>query len=93
MPQARACVNPPSHLPLGVTVVEMALDYSKRQPAEATVCENVSRSADYADPIPPSSSRRAPRASASSCGSATAGEVPPWLGGRYGLARVVPLAW
>ena len=44
--------NPPSHLLLGVTAVEMALDYSKRQVAEATAWENVSRSADYAEPYP-----------------------------------------
>jgi NAD(P)-dependent dehydrogenase (short-subunit alcohol dehydrogenase family) len=44
--------NPPSHLLLGVTAVEMALDYSRRQLAEATAWENVSRSADYAEPYP-----------------------------------------
>jgi NAD(P)-dependent dehydrogenase (short-subunit alcohol dehydrogenase family) len=44
--------NPPSHLLLGVTAVEMALDYSRRQLAEATVWESVSRSADYAEPYP-----------------------------------------
>jgi NAD(P)-dependent dehydrogenase (short-subunit alcohol dehydrogenase family) len=44
--------NPPTHLLLGVTAVEMALDYSKRQLAEATTWENVSRSADYAEPYP-----------------------------------------
>jgi NAD(P)-dependent dehydrogenase (short-subunit alcohol dehydrogenase family) len=44
--------NPPSHLLLGVNAVEMALDYSRRQLAEATAWENVSRSADYAEPYP-----------------------------------------
>jgi NAD(P)-dependent dehydrogenase (short-subunit alcohol dehydrogenase family) len=44
--------NPPSHLLLGVTAVEMALGYSRRQLAEATSWENVSRSADYAEPYP-----------------------------------------
>jgi NAD(P)-dependent dehydrogenase (short-subunit alcohol dehydrogenase family) len=44
--------NPPSHLLLGVTAVEMALGYSRRQLAEATAWENVSRSADYAEPYP-----------------------------------------
>jgi NAD(P)-dependent dehydrogenase (short-subunit alcohol dehydrogenase family) len=44
--------NPPSHLLLGVTAVEMGLDYSRRQLAEATTWENVSRSADYAEPYP-----------------------------------------
>jgi NAD(P)-dependent dehydrogenase (short-subunit alcohol dehydrogenase family) len=44
--------NPPSHLLLGVTAAEMALDYSKQQLAEATAWENVSRSADYAEPYP-----------------------------------------
>jgi NAD(P)-dependent dehydrogenase (short-subunit alcohol dehydrogenase family) len=44
--------DPPSHLLLGVTAVEMALDYSRRQLAEATAWENVSRSADYAEPYP-----------------------------------------
>jgi NAD(P)-dependent dehydrogenase (short-subunit alcohol dehydrogenase family) len=44
--------NPPSHLLLGVTAVEMALDYSRRQTEEATAWENVSRSADYAEPYP-----------------------------------------
>jgi NAD(P)-dependent dehydrogenase (short-subunit alcohol dehydrogenase family) len=42
--------NPPSHLLLGVNAVEMALDYSRRQLAEATAWENISRSADYAEP-------------------------------------------
>jgi NAD(P)-dependent dehydrogenase (short-subunit alcohol dehydrogenase family) len=44
--------NPPSHLLLGVNAVEMALNYSRRQLAEATAWENVSRSADYAEPYP-----------------------------------------
>jgi NAD(P)-dependent dehydrogenase (short-subunit alcohol dehydrogenase family) len=44
--------NPPSHLLLGVTAVEMALDYSRRQLAEASEWEKVSRSADYAEPYP-----------------------------------------
>jgi NAD(P)-dependent dehydrogenase (short-subunit alcohol dehydrogenase family) len=44
--------NLPSHLLLGVTAVEMALGYSRRQLAEATAWENVSRSADYAEPYP-----------------------------------------
>jgi len=44
--------DPPSHLLLGVTAVEMALDYSRRQRAEATAWESVSRSADYAEPYP-----------------------------------------
>jgi NAD(P)-dependent dehydrogenase (short-subunit alcohol dehydrogenase family) len=44
--------NPPSHLLLGVTAVQMALRYSARQVAEATAWEDVSRSADYAEPYP-----------------------------------------
>jgi hypothetical protein len=44
--------NPPSHLLLGVTAVEMALGYPTRQLTEATAWENVSRSADYAEPYP-----------------------------------------
>jgi len=44
--------NPPTHLLLGVNAVEMALRYSRRQLAEATAWENVSRSADYAEPYP-----------------------------------------
>jgi NAD(P)-dependent dehydrogenase (short-subunit alcohol dehydrogenase family) len=44
--------NPPSHLLLGVNAVEMALAYSRRQLAEATAWQNVSRSADYAEPYP-----------------------------------------
>ena len=44
--------NPPSHLLLGVTAVDMALDYSRRQLAEASEWEKVGRSADYAEPYP-----------------------------------------
>jgi NAD(P)-dependent dehydrogenase (short-subunit alcohol dehydrogenase family) len=44
--------NPPSHLLLGTTAVEMALDYSRRQIAEASAWEKVGRSADYAEPYP-----------------------------------------
>jgi NAD(P)-dependent dehydrogenase (short-subunit alcohol dehydrogenase family) len=44
--------DPPSHLLLGVTAVEMALDYSRRQLAEATAWDSMSRSADYAEPYP-----------------------------------------
>src|SRR5215471_2484140 len=44
--------NPPSHLLLGVTAVTMALDYSRRQLAQATEWEKVSRSADFAEPYP-----------------------------------------
>jgi NAD(P)-dependent dehydrogenase (short-subunit alcohol dehydrogenase family) len=44
--------DPPAHLLLGVTAVEMALDYSRRQLGEATAWESVSRSADYAEPYP-----------------------------------------
>jgi NAD(P)-dependent dehydrogenase (short-subunit alcohol dehydrogenase family) len=44
--------NPPSHLLLGVGAVTMALNYSRRQLAEATAWENVSRSADYAEAYP-----------------------------------------
>lgn len=42
----------PSHLLLGVNAVEMGLAYSHRQLAEAEVWEQVSRSADYAEPYP-----------------------------------------
>ncbi|MFJ5925094.1 SDR family NAD(P)-dependent oxidoreductase [Kitasatospora sp. NPDC092948] len=42
----------PSHLLLGVNAVTMALDYSRRQLAEATAWEQVSRSADFAEPYP-----------------------------------------
>jgi NAD(P)-dependent dehydrogenase (short-subunit alcohol dehydrogenase family) len=44
--------NPPSHLLLGQTAVDMALDYSRRQLTEASAWENVSRSADYEQPYP-----------------------------------------
>jgi hypothetical protein len=44
--------HPPSHLLLGATAVEMAIDYSRWQLAEATAWANVSRSADYAEPYP-----------------------------------------
>jgi len=44
--------NPPSHLLLGATAVEMAVGYSRKQLAEASVWEAVSRSADYAEPYP-----------------------------------------
>ncbi len=44
--------NRPSHLLLGVNAAEMALDYSRRQLAEASAWEKVSRSADYAEPYP-----------------------------------------
>lgn len=42
----------PSHLPLGVNAVTMALDYSRRQVAQATAWEKVSRSADFGEPYP-----------------------------------------
>ena len=42
----------PSHLLLGVNAVDMALDYSRRQLAEATSWESVSRSADFAEAYP-----------------------------------------
>ena len=42
----------PTHLLLGVTAVDMALDYSRRQLDEATRWEAVSRSADFAEPYP-----------------------------------------
>jgi NAD(P)-dependent dehydrogenase (short-subunit alcohol dehydrogenase family) len=42
----------PSHLPLGVNAVEMALDYSRRQVDEATAWQAVSRSADFGRPYP-----------------------------------------
>jgi NAD(P)-dependent dehydrogenase (short-subunit alcohol dehydrogenase family) len=44
--------NPPAHLLLGMTAVDMALDYSSHQVDEATRWESVSRSADYAEPYP-----------------------------------------
>ncbi|CAK7286181.1 SDR family NAD(P)-dependent oxidoreductase [Streptomyces sp. RM1] len=42
----------PGHLLLGVNAVTMALDYSRRQLAEATAWEEVSRSADFGEPYP-----------------------------------------
>ncbi|OKJ02879.1 SDR family NAD(P)-dependent oxidoreductase [Kitasatospora sp. CB01950] len=42
----------PSHLLLGVNAVTMALEYSRRQLAEAGAWERVSRSADFAEPYP-----------------------------------------
>ena len=42
----------PSHLLLGVNAVEMAIDYSHRQLEQAEAWEQVSRSADYAEPYP-----------------------------------------
>ncbi|MFD8481736.1 SDR family NAD(P)-dependent oxidoreductase [Kitasatospora sp. NPDC059673] len=42
----------PSHLLLGVNAATMALDHSRRQLAEAGAWEQVSRSADYAEPYP-----------------------------------------
>jgi len=42
----------PSHLLLGVNAVEMGLAYSRRQLEQAEVWEQVSRSADYAEPYP-----------------------------------------
>jgi NAD(P)-dependent dehydrogenase (short-subunit alcohol dehydrogenase family) len=44
--------DPPSHLLLGVNAVEASLDYSRRQIAEASEWEKVSRSADYAESYP-----------------------------------------
>jgi NAD(P)-dependent dehydrogenase (short-subunit alcohol dehydrogenase family) len=44
--------NPPTHLLLGVNAVEMSLDYSRRQIAEAQSWEAVSRSADFSEPYP-----------------------------------------
>ena len=44
--------KPPTHLLLGVTAAGMALDYSRRQIAEATAWEAVSRSADFGEPYP-----------------------------------------
>jgi NAD(P)-dependent dehydrogenase (short-subunit alcohol dehydrogenase family) len=44
--------NPPSHLLLGQTAVDMALDHSRRQLTEASAWEDVSRSADYGQPYP-----------------------------------------
>ena len=42
----------PSHLLLGVNAVEMGLAYSRRQLEQAEAWEQVSRSADYAEPYP-----------------------------------------
>jgi NAD(P)-dependent dehydrogenase (short-subunit alcohol dehydrogenase family) len=42
----------PSHLLLGVNAVDMALGYSRRQLAEATAWERVSRSADFVESYP-----------------------------------------
>ncbi|MFJ6393379.1 SDR family NAD(P)-dependent oxidoreductase [Streptomyces sp. NPDC091972] len=42
----------PSHLLLGVNAVTMALDYSRRQLAEASAWDKVSRSADFTEPYP-----------------------------------------
>ncbi|MFZ4156775.1 SDR family NAD(P)-dependent oxidoreductase [Streptomyces pseudogriseolus] len=42
----------PSHLLLGVNAVNLALDYSRRQLAEAETWEAVSRSADFAESYP-----------------------------------------
>jgi NAD(P)-dependent dehydrogenase (short-subunit alcohol dehydrogenase family) len=42
----------PSHLLLGVNAVEMGLSYSRRQLEQAEAWEQVSRSADYAEPYP-----------------------------------------
>ncbi|MBI0293340.1 SDR family NAD(P)-dependent oxidoreductase [Streptomyces sp. PRKS01-29] len=42
----------PGHLLLGVDAVNLALDYSRRQLAEAGAWEAVSRSADFAEPYP-----------------------------------------
>jgi NAD(P)-dependent dehydrogenase (short-subunit alcohol dehydrogenase family) len=44
--------HPPSHLLLGVTAVDMALDHSRRQLDEATAWDGVSRSADDGQPYP-----------------------------------------
>jgi len=42
----------PSHLLMGVNAVEMGLAYSRRQLEQAEAWEQVSRSADYAEPYP-----------------------------------------
>jgi hypothetical protein len=42
----------PGHLLLGVNAVTMALDWSRRRLAEAAAWEQVSRSADFAEPYP-----------------------------------------
>ncbi|MFC5181176.1 SDR family NAD(P)-dependent oxidoreductase [Actinomadura harenae] len=45
--------DPPTHLLLGANAVDMSLDYSRRQIAEATAWEDVSRSAVIGAPYPP----------------------------------------
>jgi NAD(P)-dependent dehydrogenase (short-subunit alcohol dehydrogenase family) len=52
--------NPPSHLLLGAGAADMALEYSRRQVAEATAWQSVSRSADRAQPYPASYPADAP---------------------------------
>jgi NAD(P)-dependent dehydrogenase (short-subunit alcohol dehydrogenase family) len=42
----------PSHLLLGVNATDMALDYSRRQLDQASTWQDVSRSADFAEPYP-----------------------------------------
>jgi hypothetical protein len=42
----------PSHLLLGVNAADMALAYSRRQLDQTQAWEQVSRSADYAEPYP-----------------------------------------
>ena len=42
----------PSHLLLGVTAATMAIDYSEKQLEQARAWEQVSRSADFAEPYP-----------------------------------------
>ena len=44
--------HPPTHLLVGANAVEMALDYSRRQLAEATTWADVGRSADFEQPYP-----------------------------------------
>jgi NAD(P)-dependent dehydrogenase (short-subunit alcohol dehydrogenase family) len=44
--------NPPTHLLLGVNAVQMALQHSQSELAEATAWEKVSRSADFSEPYP-----------------------------------------
>ncbi|MEV8127793.1 SDR family NAD(P)-dependent oxidoreductase [Streptomyces sp. NPDC085944] len=57
--------RPPSHLLLGVNAVEMAMEYSRGQLAQAAAWEDVSRSADFTEPypvpMPADEPRRAPR--------------------------------
>ena len=52
--------NPPSHLLLGALAADMALDYSRRQLAEATAWQSISRSADRGQPYPASYPADAP---------------------------------